>query len=271
MIKLCIGFWPLFNSEDFTPYQQGSLAWLLLGGNSTNPLSVVDMSTIPESALTFNESGWFDLRPNNTIANAYLTQLASVIVCNPNIHYTRGQFSLIEGIADAFLLDEPEQGGQINHIGAEWMFGLGFDGIPSDTILTQLPLFNTTDADGDPLTDMSQIVFELMMQPPSASGLGATVQELSNISQSLNAYMAAIGPNVFFDGTLGNTSVSAKFSRFDDTRQQFTNSWPFWLASLLVIVVITILLAIIIAKEKNDDNMLTIRKVIDEVEKKSFD
>ena len=229
------------------------------------------MSSIPESALTFNESGWFDLRPNNTISNAYLTQLASVIVCNPNLRYTRGEFSLFEGIADTNLLNEPEQGGQIDHTGAEWMFGLGLDGVPSDTILTKLPLFNATDAEGDPLTDMSQIVFELMMQPPSAPGLGATVQELSNISNSLNVYMAAIGPNVFFDGSLGNTSVPAQFSRIDASRLQFTNSWPYWLTSLLVVVVVAIMLAVVIVKEGNDDNTLTIRKVIEEVEKRSFD
>lgn len=123
----------------------------------------INMTSIPNSALTFNESGWFDLMTNNTITDAYLTQLASVIVCDPNIRYMRGQFSLNEGLAESFLLDEPEQGSQIDHTGAEWMLGLGFDGIPYDTILTQLPLFNHTDAADDQLTDMSQVVFELMM------------------------------------------------------------------------------------------------------------
>lgn len=83
--------------------------------------------------------------------------------------------------------------------------------------------------------------------------------------------MAAVGPNVFFDGSLGNTSIPAQFSRFDGNRLQFVNSWPYWLTSLLVMVVTAILLAVIIEKKGDDDNMLTVRKVIDEVEKKSFD
>lgn len=271
------GFWPLYNSDGFTPYQSGSLAWLLLGGNSTGTKphhhhpSVINMTSIPSSALTFNKSGWYHLMHGNKYKDAYLTQLASVIVCDPNIRYTRGKISLIKGHAEALLLDEPEQSGQINHTGAEWMFGLGLNGLPYDTILTRLPLFDGTDRGGDQLTDMSQVVFELMMRPPSAPGLGATVQELTNISKSLNSYMAAIGPNVFFGGSLGSTSISGNSSGLDDTRLQFANSWPYWLTSLLVMVVTTILLGVIIVKKGDDDNMLTVMKVIDEYEKMSFD
>lgn len=266
-----LGFWPLSNAEDFTPYNSGSLAWLLLGGNSTSPLSVVNMSPIPETSLTFNESGWFDLRPNNTEVNAYLSQLASVLVCDPGIRFGNGDFELQEGEVSVDFLRSKSQGGQIDQSGAEWMFGMGLDGIPFDTILTQLPLFNATDASGAQLTDMSQVVFELMMQLPSGPGLGATPQDIGNISSSLNSYIGAVGPNIFFDGTLGNTTVDAAFSRFEDSKQQFVNSWPYWLTSLLIIFVISILLTVMIVKEGNSVNTLTIRRVVAEVKKGSFD
>ena len=95
-----------------------------------------------------------------------------------------------------------EQSYQIDHTGAEWMHGMGPDGVPFDTILTQLSLFNAPDESGAPFTDISQVVFELMSQHPSKLGLGATVQHPAKISRSLNRYLRAVGPSVFMDGSL---------------------------------------------------------------------
>lgn len=267
------GFWPLSNVEDYTPYQSGSLTWLLLGGNSTDPLSLVNMSTIPDSALTFNESGWFDLIANQGIADAHLTQLASVIVCPPNIRYTPGHIRTDGGSYRVHLPDhdEEDQSGQIDHTGAQWVFGLGLNGIPYDTIMAKLPLYNSSGTnDGFLLMNMSQIVFELMMQPPSAPG-GATVQDLSDISQSLNYYMSTIGSSVFLSGDFGNMNVTARLYSVTGENLQFENSWLYWLASLAVMVIATILLIFIIALRGDDDNMLTIRKVIYEAKHGSFD
>lgn len=69
-----------------------------------------------------------------------------VLVCDPELSYGYGKFQSDSGNVTRKSLDGPEQGGQIIHVGAEWMFGMGLDGVPSDTILTFLPVFNDTDA-----------------------------------------------------------------------------------------------------------------------------
>lgn len=249
------------NKDTFTPYNSGSLAWLLLGGNSTTPLSVVDMTSISEASRTFNSSGWFDLRTDGSATTAYLTQLASVLLCDPNITYGNAELMFSEGVVTSKNVSQSEQGGQINHIGAEWMFGMGLDGIPFDTVLTQLPLFNTSDASGTNLTNMSQLVFDLTMRPPAGPGLGATLQEAVNISASLNTYMSVVGANVFLDGSLGSQVVHADVIVSDGDKQQFSNSWFFWSAGMALVAVISILLIFMIMQE-GDDFVLSIENVL---------
>lgn len=234
------------NAANFTPFGVGSLAWLLLGGNSSDPLSVVNLSSIPEPSRTFNSSGWFDLKLNNTKDNAYLSQIATMLVCDPNITYGHGSFFFDGGNVTRQALDGPEQGGQISHAGAEWMLGMGLDGIPSDTILTFLPLFNNTDASGFDLTDMGQLVFELTMLPPAEPGLGATPQDVQNISMTFNTYMAAIGPNIFFDGSLGDMTISANVRKYSFDKLELYNSWPYWFVSLVDFVIGSVLLLVMV-------------------------
>lgn len=60
-------------------------------------------------------------------------------------------------------------------------------------------------------------------------------QSLSNISNSLNAYITVAGTSAYLDGSLGNQTVSTSVLY---TTQRLVINWPQWFASLSIVLVV---------------------------------
>lgn len=109
----------------------------------------------------------------------------------------------------------------------------GLNGLPSDAI----PAY------ANDSVPVSRLAFDFALQRLSPELL-MFPQPLSNISQNLNWLTSVIGANVFFEGSLGNTT-SIPAQSLEEV-QRFICSWTHWIVTVAVVILTTILLAVLV-------------------------
>lgn len=199
-------FWPLLINTG-AGAKNGSLAWILFGSFNQD---TVNFDSIPASAQTYNASGWLDINNN---WNSTYTSIASVLYCDPQLEYVTMTPTLYQRNITVETSEKPRWStynatlaadpvGNLDRDEVSRMFNRALNGILRDSVppdpLTTIPSF----------LKIPRVATELLYRVPDSDHT-YRVQDIANITASLNNLMSSVAANAYLDGFLGTVNVEA--------------------------------------------------------------